>query len=169
MGDLKTTSYQADYLKKFATDREQEPNIYYNLPDQFVEYESKSYNPFYFFTSSGEFNLNEINKSYRLEQIKRMQFYKGLEETRQAEINKINPPKPSLTELSLYQHIMNFQNTFFGIISDLESAQTPINSDILTKNNRLFFIGILIMFIAIVILLVHSVASIKFQNGAKPV
>ncbi len=154
MGDLKTTSYQADYLKKFATDREQEPNIYYNLPDQFVEYESKSYNPFYFFTSSGEFNLNEINKSYRLEQLKRMQFYKGLEEKRQMEINKINPPKPSLIELSLYQHIMNFQNTFFGIISDLESSQVPINSDILTKNNRLFYIGIFLLVIFVLYIFV---------------
>src|SRR5689334_15394778 len=111
MGDFKTTSYQADYLKNFATDREQDTNIYYKLPDQFVEYESKSYNPFYFFTSSGEFNLNEINKSYRLEQIKRMQFYKDLELKRLEELNRTKQP-PNLTDYTVAQHMDNFQNTF---------------------------------------------------------
>lgn len=159
MGDLKTTSYQADYLKKFATDREQETNIYYKLPDQFVEYESKSYNPFYFFTSSGEFNLNEINKSYRLEQIKRMQFFKELEERRLAESNRLNPSVPGLTELSVYQHMMNFQNTFFGIISDLESSTTPINLEILTKNNRLFYIGIFFLIIFFLYIFIIYVSS----------
>src|SRR5579863_1655479 len=114
MGDFKTTSYQADYLQDRLKNKEQGTNIYYKLPDQFVEYESKSYNPFYFFTSSGEFNLNEINKSYRLEQIKRMEFYKKLEQRRLAEMDRIRPPVPNLMALTLYQHVINFQNTFFG-------------------------------------------------------
>ncbi len=154
MGDFKTTTYQADYLKKFATDREQETNIYYSIPDQFVEYESKSYNPFYFFTSSGEFNLNEINKSYRLEQIKRMQFFKELEEKRLAEMYRLNPPIPNLGELSIDQHMRGLQSTFFGIVSDLENK--PIDTKILTTNHRLFYLGIFCLIIFMLYLILNQ-------------
>ena len=157
MGDFKTTSYQADYLQDRLKNKEQGTNIYYKLPDQFVEYESKSYNPFYFFTSSGEFNLNEINKSYRLEQIKRMEFYKKLEQRRLAEMDRIRPPVPNLMELTLYQHVINFQNTFFGIIHDLQTE--PIDMSILTKNYRSFYLGALLLIIFLLYIFVWYIRN----------
>lgn len=155
MGDFKTTSYQADYLKKFATDREQEQSIYYQIPDQFSEYESKSYNPFYFFTNSGEFNLNEINKSYRLEQIKRMKFYKELEEKRLREMHRLNPPIINLGDMTMDQHLNNFQNTFFSIVKDLET-EPKISTKILTKDHRLFYVGILFLIIFMLYLILEQ-------------
>lgn len=157
MGDFKTTSYQADYLQDRLKNKEQGTNIYYKLPDQFVEYESKSYNPFYFFTSSGEFNLNEINKSYRLEQIKRMEFYKKLEQRRLAEMDRIRPPVPNLMALTLYQHVINFQNTFFGIIHDLQTE--PIDMSILTKNYRSFYLGALLLIIFLLYIFVWYIRN----------
>ena len=157
MGDFKTTSYQADYLQARLKNKEQGTNIYYKLPDQFVEYESKSYNPFYFFTSSGEFNLNEINKSYRLEQIKRMEFYKKLEQRRLAEMDRIRPPVPNLMALTLYQHVINFQNTFFGIIHDLQTE--PIDMSILTKNYRSFYLGALLLIIFLLYIFVWYIRN----------
>lgn len=155
MGDFKTTSYQADYLKKFAANPEQQTNIYYNIPDQFVEYESKAYNPFYFFTNSGEFNLNEINKSYRLEQIKRMKFFKQLEEKRLANTPK---PKASISELSLAENIKLFRLSLLGMWSDIITQKT-LNQSILTKDNRMFYLGILLIVMFLFYLLISQFIS----------
>jgi len=148
MGDFKTTTYQADYLKWEAHNKEQNPSIFYNLPDQFTEYENKSYNPIDFLTNSGEFNLNLINKSFRLEQLKRMKFFRQRELERLETEAKLNPQPIPLTQLTIGQHLVGFQNMFYGIVSDL--TDKPINSEILTKNNRLFYLGIFFLMIFII-------------------
>ena len=126
-------------------------NIYSKIPDQFTRYEDVNKNNFDYFTSSGEFNLALFNKTFREEQLKRIDFYKKLEEDRLAELNKTIKPKLALHEMSIAQHITNMKNTFFGVITDLQVEQLSV--DILTKDYRLFYIGLffVIMFITYVI------------------
>ena len=155
MADFKTTAYQADVLKKEVDNTEQTASIYYNVPDQFVEYENKSYNPIDFFTNSGEFNMNLINKSYRLEQLKRMEFYRKLERDRLDTLHKLNPKIEYPLNLSIGQNLINLQNTFFGIYSDLITE--PININIITKNNRMFYLGMFLIIIFIVYAIISKI------------
>jgi hypothetical protein len=148
MADFKTTSYQADLFAKEAKDREQEASIYYKLPDQFLEYENKSYNPIDFLTSSGEFNIDLINKSYREEQLKRMEFFRQKERERLETDAKLNKKPLPLTQLTIGQHLDNFSNTFYNIISD--TTKEPLNTEIITKDNRLFYIGIFLLILFII-------------------
>jgi hypothetical protein len=127
-------------------------NIFSNIPDQFQRYEDVNKNSFDYFTSSGEFNLALFNKTFREEQLKRIAFYKKLEENRIDELNKTIKAQPALHELTVGQHILNMKNTFFNIIQDIQTE--PLNLTILTKNYRLFYIGLffVLIFITFVIL-----------------
>jgi hypothetical protein len=148
MADFKTTSYQADLFALNEKNREQDISIYYKLPDQFVEYENRSYNPIDLLTSSGEFNIDLINKSFREEQLKRMEFFRQRERERlEAEAKLARVPTP-LTQLTVGQHLDNFQSMFYGIIRDTKTE--PLNSEIVTKDNRLFYLGIFFFILFII-------------------
>lgn len=123
-------------------------NIYSKTPDQFTRYEDLNKNNFDYFTSSGEFNLALFNKTFREEQLKRIDFYKKLEEERLSELNKTIKPKLALHEMSIAQHIFNMKNTFFGIITDLQVEQ--LTTDIILKDYRLFYIGLFFVIVFII-------------------
>jgi hypothetical protein len=160
MADFKTTSYQADYLKHFDDAADQETNIYYNLPDQFTQYEYRSYNPIDFMTSSGEFNLDLVNKSYRQEQLMRMKHFRELEKRKLAResaipsnlANSRNGQANTKTplELTVGENIIQFQNTFFDIVTDVFDGTKPLNSQIMTENNRLFYLGFFFVMIFVI-------------------
>lgn len=123
------------------------------LPTQFTPYETS--NNFDFYTSSGEFNLALFNKTFREEQLKRIAFFRNEERKRLEELNNLNPPEPKLHELTIGQHIINAKNTVFDIIEDLLTK--PLTTDILTKNNRLFYIGIILMIVYVVYLIIDDI------------
>lgn len=153
MGDFKTTSYQSDLLKYYG-DVNKNTNIYYELPDQFTQYEYRSYNPIDFLTSSGEFNLDLINKSYREEQLKRMKHFRKLEKQRLALAPQ---PPPSILSLSLGDNVLEFQKTFEGIFDDLTNHSVPISLNIFTKDNRLFYLGILLLMIFFAYMIINNI------------
>jgi len=157
MADFKTTSYQADVLKEFGTrdfgSNDHVHNPYYKLPDQFTQYENRSYNPIDFLTNSGEFNLDLINKSYRTEQLKRMKFFRELEQQRLAD-NPLPPPTP--LDLTLGQNLTKFQETIFDLMKDLTDGSKPLTSRTLTKSNRLFYLGLLLILVYLIYLLIRK-------------
>jgi hypothetical protein len=128
-----------------------------DMPDQFTKYDSMTYDPTQFYTSSGEFNLALFNKTFREEQIKRIQFYRKQEEDK---LNRLNaePPAPDFANLSVGQHIFNMKDSVFNTVSDLASGK-PLSSSILTKNNRLFYFGLLLVIIFIVYLVLANLVS----------
>lgn len=150
MGDFKTTSYQADLFDFNQKNQQRGTGIYYTLPDQFVEYENRSYNPIDFLTNSGEFNIDLINKSYRLEQLKRMEFFRQKERERLETASKLYSVPIPLTQLTIGQHLIGFQNTFYGITYDLIDSDKPINFEIVTKDHRLFYLGIFFLLIFLI-------------------
>jgi hypothetical protein len=133
-------------------------NIYSTIPDQFTRYEDVNKNNFDYFTSSGEFNLALFNKTFREEQLKRVAFYKKLEEDRLNELNKTVKPKLALHEISVAQHIFNMKDTIFNILSDLQTQ--PLSMDILLKDYRLFYIGLFFVILFLIYLIFrHLVGS----------
>lgn len=151
MADFKQTSYQADVLKEFGTkdygSNDYVHNAYYTLPDQFTQYENRSYNPIDFLTSSGEFNLDLINKTYRIEQLKRMKFFRDLEMKRLA---ANPPPPPTPLDLTVGQNLSKLQQTVFDVMIDMTDGSKPLSKKILTKNNRLFYLGLLLVLIYLI-------------------
>lgn len=150
MGDIRTTSYQGEEIEKLTGNDEQVFDIYRNLPDQFWQYDNMNYNPLDFFTASGDFNLALFNKTYRDEQLRRMNYYNDLEKKRLEELNALQEKQPDLLGLTIGEHLIKMKDAPFQIYNDLVTQ--PINSDILLKNNRLFYIGL--FFIMIMILYV---------------
>jgi hypothetical protein len=157
MGDIRTTTYQAQELKDLVDTDEQVTDIYRDLPDQFWKYENMTYNPLDFFTSSGEFNLALFNKTYRDEQLKRMNYFNEIEKKRLEELNALRISNPDLLELSLGDHLINLKNTPFDIAKDLRTQ--PINSDILLKGNRIFYLGIYLIGIFVLYLIINNLVD----------
>jgi len=154
MGDIRTTSYQAAELQKLNENNQQEFDIYRDLPDQFWEYDNMNYNPIDFFTASGDFNLALFNKSFRDEQLRRMNYYNDLEKKRLEELSELQKKEPDLLSLSVGEHLINMKDTPFEIYNDLVTE--PLNSQILLKNNRLFYIGLFFMVVIIFYLLLSN-------------
>src|SRR5690606_7934556 len=100
MGDIRTTSYQGEEIEKLTGNDEQVFDIYRNLPDQFWQYDNMNYNPLDFFTASGDFNLALFNKTYRDEQLRRMNYYNDLEKKRLEELNSLQEKQPDLLGLT---------------------------------------------------------------------
>lgn len=112
-----------------------------DLSDQYTQYENNT-NPLDFFTSSGEFNTELFNRTFREEQLKRIKFYRNQE---QDFLNSLDtdPPEKKLLDFTVGEHVINTKDAFFGIIYDLSSEQ--LTSDIFTKNNRLFYLGLIFL------------------------
>lgn len=155
MGDVAIMSYPGN-VPVPSVDRH---NIYAELPDQFTRYESELYNPIDFYTSSGEFNLANFNKTYREEQLKRINFYRNEEIKRLREMAQWQPP-PSFFQLSIGEHLVRMKDSFFGTIYDLQTE--PLSINIITKNNRLFYIGLFLILVFVVYLVLSS-----FVAGAR--
>ena len=134
------------------------------LKDQYTSYENPVYNPLDFYTSSGQFNLALFNKTYREDQTKRIAFYRSEDEKLLSQLDK-EPPKLKLHDLSIMQHLLNIKNTWFDLINDL--IEQPLNSDILLKNDRLFYIGLTFVLFCLIYFLLSS--AIESFDNDKPV
>lgn len=131
--------------------------IFRELPDQFVRYDAQTYNPLDFYTSSGEFNLSLFNQTFREEQIKRILFYRKQEKERLAKLAE-QPSPINLNELSIGQHLIRMKNTFFDITHEMTSNK-PISPQLFIKNNRLFYIGLMLLMIFFVYLIFNFILN----------
>jgi len=136
--------------------------VFNDLPDQFTKYEELSYNPLDYYTASGEFNLALFNKTFREDQIKRIEFYRMAEAKRLEELNQEANKTTPLHLLSIGQIFINMKDAIFGICTDLSSDQ-PITTDILLKNNRLFYVGLLMVIIYLLYLLFSNLFSTAME------
>lgn len=125
--------------------------------DQFTKYEDQVTDPLAFYTSSGQFNLENFNRTFREEQLKRINFYRNAEIQRLKQLQDIQPVSPPIFQLSVGEHLIKLKNAFFGIVRDLQTE--PLNSDIFTKNNRLFYVGLFLVMIFIIYLIFNSLIT----------
>ena len=121
--------------------------------DQYTPYEEPTYNPLDFYTGSGEFNLALFNKVFREEQRRRQAYFRELEEKRLRDLNK-EPPPPKLHQLSIGQHLFNMKDSVINIIYDIQAE--PLSPEIFLKQNRLFYIGLLLLIIYILYLVLMT-------------
>ena len=100
------------------------------------------------YDSGKKFDVKEFNVKFEQEKERTKTVGKTLDEQRLAKLNK-PPPKKQIYELSIGEIIINIKDAWFEILDDL--LQQDFTLETLTRNNRLFYIGltIIIIFIAI--------------------
>jgi hypothetical protein len=119
------------------------------IDDQFVPYEDISLNNnFNFYTNSGEFSMQLFNKVFLENQRARQLYYQNVEDERLRQLNEVET-KPKLHELTIGKHLINIKDCYFGIVDDLLNDQ-HYDVTIITKQNRIFYIGLSLMFIFII-------------------
>jgi hypothetical protein len=127
-----------------------------NLPDQYSQYENIGSNPLDFYTGNGEFNLALFNQVFRDQQKSKTSFYEELEKKRLSRLSQIKYEK-KLHEYTIGDHLFRIKNAFLGTIEDLQKEELP--SNIFTKDNRLFYLGIMLVIFVLIYLIIHYLAK----------
>jgi len=110
-------------------------------------------------TPTGEFDIKKFNEEYNKKEKQREEEQKKKDEEKLKQMNKEKIEYKNLYELSIGEILIGFKNEMFGIITDLlffryKSFDGFI--EVFTKNNRLFYIGLLILFSVLIIYLTTS-------------
>ena len=95
-------------------------------------------------TEKNKFNLAEFNKAFESASRLRLNKQSQIEQDVLDELNKPETPKYPL-DRSISEIIIGIKDTIMNIFSEV--LQFQINSDILLKEHRLFYLGILIILI----------------------
>lgn len=100
--------------------------------------------------SKHPFDLGKFNIVFEREK------EKAKESQRINDLNKLNnlsseQQKVSLYNLSLFQIIVNIKNSWFNLLDDLLDQRFELET--FTKDNRMFYIGLTIVFIAVILYL----------------
>jgi len=111
-----------------------------------------NYNNDFLTTGEQKFDAAEFNKKFEAQ--KEVQ-KKASQQRDDAELAKLNAPEPSksLYELSLSEIFVGIKDTIFGIMDDILNGNL---TDILVRNDRLFYLGILLMIFTIILYLYDS-------------
>lgn len=102
---------------------------------------------------SGEtkkFDLGEFNKSFVSTAKEQKRLRKIKEEEELARLNNEIPPMKTIKDQTVGEIIINTKNTWFDLVDNLLNSNYNIN---LFENNRLFYIGLTILFVAIIMFL----------------
>lgn len=92
------------------------------------------------------FNVDDFNK----------EFEKNVVNVEQENnIKEITEKKPLLHELSIAQTLINLKDTLFYILDEIITLN--IKSDIFTKDNRMYYIGLLIILTIVSILITNNI------------
>ena len=107
------------------------------------------------------YDLGKFNKVFEREQSE------SDNNTRLKELNTLNQKsqiieQKSLYDLSISQIMINTKDTWFNVLDDLLDQHFRL--DIFTKENRLFYIGITLFVIAIILYLYTMITSEKESN-----
>jgi hypothetical protein len=70
--------------------------------------------------------------------------------------------KNSIYKHSIFDLLIGINNTFFGMLNDIVTLN--FTADFFTKDNRLFFIGLLLIIIALSMLIYNHIYSIHFDD-----
>jgi hypothetical protein len=121
--------------------------------------------------NSNKFDVDKFNKSYD-EMLKNKEIIN--QKKRDDLLNQLNTDKPkSITDQTIGEVLINTKDTIFDIFGDLLRPHR-LSSNTLTKNNRLYYLGILCLLISLFILIYSSFTKLsqiqsQVQYGAYPV
>ena len=97
-----------------------------------------------------QFDVKEFNKQYEI------YLAKQKEQTKTGDIlqkKEDEPPKYKFYEITVGQHVILWRDTWFGIFDDIMNLNF---SQILTKGERFFYVGITLIIISIFFLSISS-------------
>lgn len=98
----------------------------------------------------GQFDLQKFNKAFEQNKVQTSQINSSLESQRLAKLNSLAPPlKPY--QLSFSELLVGIKDSWFELIDELLQSQFYIET--FTKKNRMFYIGLTIVIIVIIIYL----------------
>lgn len=115
--------------------------------------------------NNGKFNVDQFNRDFDQYKEKRKEEEKEILDRKLDELNKpplIIPPYA----LSIGQVMINMQDSIFNTVDDILNFN--VNQDLLLKQNRLFYWGLLFVIIAIVLYLYLLYMPDKPELGNKP-
>ena len=102
------------------------------------------------FQTSGNFDLQKFNKAFEQNKVQTSQINSSLESQRLAKLNSLAPPlKPY--QLSFSEILIGIKDSWFELIDEL--LQSQFYMETFTKKNRMFYIGLTIVIIIIIIYL----------------
>lgn len=101
-------------------------------------------------TKMSEFDVRKFNIDFDVEKALQQKLQKEKEKKKLAELNK-EPPKKKIYQLSVGEILIGIKDSWFDILDDI--LQGKIGISLFTKNNRLFFIGLTICIIVLVVYL----------------
>lgn len=112
--------------------------------------------------SANNSNAN-FNKQF-ITNIKKTQAEENAHEEQKLEsLNKKN----EVYNYSLYSIIIGINDTFFGMLNDIMTRN--IHRDFFTKDNRMFYIGVFFVLVALVMLIYNHIYSIHFDDVLKEI
>lgn len=94
-----------------------------------------------------------FNKQFEQRAQKEKEKNKKLEEIRLKNMIVVEKPK-QIYEYNLYEILIGMKNTIFDIFDDI--IHMRFNNDILSKNNRLFFLGVTLVFVTVIVYVVSA-------------
>jgi len=97
-------------------------------------------------TKQGEFDIDKFNLEFEQYRIKRK---KEMERERATKLAELNRPKPKLPiyKDSLGKIFIDTKDALFNMLDDLLQRNFSLN--VFTKDNRLFYVGLTMIFIAV--------------------
>ena len=102
------------------------------------------------FYSNNDFDVNKFNQDFEAIQNKNLKEKENDEEKDDDE--EVNYPKKTLNDMRLGSLFSNMKDEVFGTIYDMLSLNYKDSfTEIFTKNNRLFYIGIFLVLVCIVL------------------
>lgn len=105
---------------------------------------------------STQFDINEFNRIFEKEKIKIKKEIIQHENDKLSNLNEQQKDK-SLLEMNLQNIIIEIKNTWLDLINDL--LQQKYGFDTFTKQNRLFFIGLTIMIIGLILFIYYLLVN----------
>lgn len=115
-------------------------------------------------SSSGEFDIDAFNRDYEQYKVRRKNQMERNMALKLAEYNKPKEFRP-IYKYSLGEILINTKDSLFEILDDI--LQKRFSPETFTKNNRLFYLGIFIIFVACFVFLysiITSEESEKYKN-----
>ena len=97
--------------------------------------------------ADNDFDNKEFNAEFEKSMLKQKQIHEQQNKMKLDKLNKVQDKK--IYDYTLSQTLINMKDAIFDIMDDIITLN--ITKDILTKENRLYYLGILILIIVLVL------------------
>lgn len=118
------------------------------------------------FTTAGKFDLNKFNAAFEQHKYDLSQKRKLEDEKTLSQLNAPKAQKP-ISEYNLLDILIGTKNAWFGIIDDL--LEQKFIFETFTKGNRLFFVGLTLIFFATVLYLYNFFIEDEVEHKSEKV